>query len=418
VGVELMDWDVSEEADGLELSVKDLAGQDVAGVWNQLFLVKRAIYVLVWRVIPRAAASQDTLHEVSEMVSTWLDSLQMRVPGAHVLLVATHVDSATEDEVDEQCVAVKTVAQEKVKLFAQDDEDSGIPSLTLWREGDSFRVDCLRGAGTEELKSNLFEMARCVPFFAEQIPASYHALRTKIRNRRLRTPWLTWAAYAEMAHQCGVSGDHIAIASRVLHDNCALKFFGKYPSSSSSNEASDHGTHVEKIDDLVYIDIQWIVDVLKGLIRHNRDSLLTFFASEPNTAEKWTLWRHAMRLAIHGILHRDLTPFLWPAGGTPLSKRYWEWASSQEEGLLWPRPVVSSADGYSQVISVLLGCDVLQRGSGDEFVAPALLAGTHHYRLDAHAFALPHIGMCHRTISVPDNLPDGFLSRLLTKIRL
>jgi GTPase SAR1 family protein len=203
VGVDLSEWDLSGEADGLGFSVKDLAGQDAAGVWNQLFLVKRAIYVLVWRVLPRTD-SREALREVSEMVSDWLDTVQLRVPGAHVILVATHVDSATEDEVDEQCSVAKTVAQQKMKAFDQDDRDSGIPSLTLWRDGNSFRVDCLRGAGMEELKCNIIEMARSVPWFGEQIPASYHTLMIKVGNRSQRTPWLTWATYAEMANQCGV----------------------------------------------------------------------------------------------------------------------------------------------------------------------------------------------------------------------
>jgi GTPase SAR1 family protein len=417
VGVDLSEWDLSGEADGLGFSVKDLAGQDAAGVWNQLFLVKRAIYVLVWRVLPRTD-SREALREVSEMVSDWLDTVQLRVPGAHVILVATHVDSATEDEVDEQCSVAKTVAQQKMKAFDQDDRDSGIPSLTLWRDGNSFRVDCLRGAGMEELKCNIIEMARSVPWFGEQIPASYHTLMIKVGNRSQRTPWLTWATYAEMANQCGVPGDHIQIASKVLNDNCALKFFGHYPSSVSSIEASSRGTHDAKVDDFVYIDVRWIVDVLKGLVRHSRDSLLTYFASLTRLSadQKKTLMRHAMKLAIHGVLHKDLVPFLWPQGETPLSKQYWEWVRSQKEGVLWPRPVVSTVDGYSRVISVLLGCEVLHEVNSDEYVAPALLAGTQHYRLDARSFALPQVGMCHKTVSVP-KLPDGFFARLLTKLR-
>ena len=103
VGVDLSEWDLSGEADGLGFSVKDLAGQDAAGVWNQLFLVKRAIYVLVWRVLPRAA-SQEALRELSEMVSDWLDTLQLRVPGARVILVAIRPRRCALGYVNTVCV--------------------------------------------------------------------------------------------------------------------------------------------------------------------------------------------------------------------------------------------------------------------------------------------------------------------------
>jgi hypothetical protein len=70
VGMVMSVLDFAEEARGLRFSTTDLAGQAVNGVANQFFLVRRAIFAVVWRVLPRAA----TEGEVSKMVSKWLVS--------------------------------------------------------------------------------------------------------------------------------------------------------------------------------------------------------------------------------------------------------------------------------------------------------------------------------------------------------
>ena len=52
---------LAAEAEGLVFQIKDLAGQAVYAMTNQFFLVRRAIFVFVWRVLRPAdvAASTD-----------------------------------------------------------------------------------------------------------------------------------------------------------------------------------------------------------------------------------------------------------------------------------------------------------------------------------------------------------------------
>ena len=60
VGIALTEWDLTKEASGLIFNIEDLAGQAVYGLTNQFFLVPRAIFVLVWRVLPKMATHQAT----------------------------------------------------------------------------------------------------------------------------------------------------------------------------------------------------------------------------------------------------------------------------------------------------------------------------------------------------------------------
>ena len=64
-------------------------------------------------------------------------------------------------------------------------------------------------------------------------------------------------------------------------------------------------------------------------------------------------------MSCYGLVHKDLVPFLWPAGRTELSKLYWNWARRGEEGEIWPRNVASDQIGYKRIIELLQGCDVL-----------------------------------------------------------
>jgi hypothetical protein len=130
------------------------------------------------------------------------------------------------------------------------------------------------------------------------------------------------------------------------------------------------------------------------------------------------MWlRRIQRLAIHGILHRELIPLLWPGDVTDLSKHFWEWARrpGQEESELWSRDVASSEDDYARVITLLEGCDILHQISKDEFIVPAHLTDTQKKRLDARAFALSECSVVETFYFA--HVSTGFFERLLIKCR-
>ena len=341
---------------GLEFKIKDLAGQAVYGISNQFFLVERALFVLVWRIVPNLKKQATFLEDVQQMVIPWLDTLELRVPGASVVIVATHIDCADVDTVDWQCKLVETAVAERCKQLEEDAKVTGINSLKLYsveKCPSVLRLNCLDGTGIEKLKSNLIEMAQALPWWREKIPHSYLSLQDKIQEMSGQRSWLPWTEYANVAQEY-LKEDaaivktlsyekHLEMATRFLHDNATLKFFGKYPMDAVEEQ---------QVEDVVYINPKWIIDTLKGLIRHSRDSLLEFFASSEHLLDSATrtVWRRRIhRLATYGILHMQLVPFLWPDGspdgdspdgdspvgdspvGDSLSKTYWRWARSRDE---------------------------------------------------------------------------------------
>ncbi len=223
----------------------------------------------------------------------------------------------------------------------------------------------------------------------------------------------------QIARECGVQGVHLKIATRFLHDCAALKYFGNF--ESIKDAAVDKGLPFFAVRDSVFIDPRWIIDVLKGLIRHSRDALLAFFGAHPLPALARHTWlRRVRRLAIYGTLHRELVPFLWPTAaqhdGAPLSKEFWAWAQEGDEGTLWNRPVALTAEDYERILALLGGCDIVHRVSADEYLAPALLAEAQHGKIDARALSAPSSAGSSYILTVP-GLPDSFVSRLLVMLR-
>jgi GTPase SAR1 family protein len=161
VGIDLKTW----KEEGLVFHIKDLAGQAVYTLTNQFFLVRRAIYLLVWRVDKGKSSSHDTElweKQVSDMVLTWMESLQLRVPGASILLVVTHIDCVSQKELDRQIKFVKELVLSKLQDLGDDDDDSSVVPLTVWSKGRSMPVNCLLGQGVSELRQEVQCTVECL----------------------------------------------------------------------------------------------------------------------------------------------------------------------------------------------------------------------------------------------------------------
>jgi hypothetical protein len=151
----LKTWKLSEE--DLVFHIKDLAGQAVYSLTNQFFLVQRAIYLLVWRVDKGKSSDIESWEKkISDMVLTWMESLQLRVPGASLLLVVTHIDLVSQEELKRQIEFVQKLVLSNLRdLGDDDDDDSGVLPLTVWNEGRSMPVACLSGQGVQELRQEV-----------------------------------------------------------------------------------------------------------------------------------------------------------------------------------------------------------------------------------------------------------------------
>ncbi len=106
VGIEITpDWRPS--GDTLQVSVWDFAGQADYYTSHQLFLTKGALFLLV---VDLHAFSQEVRSGVNNYTDPrgriywWLEMLQMRVPGAALVLVGSHTDEMESADVVEAAV--------------------------------------------------------------------------------------------------------------------------------------------------------------------------------------------------------------------------------------------------------------------------------------------------------------------------
>ena len=239
VGIDMTQWDLGAEANGLVFNIKDLAGQAVYSLSNQFFLVPRAIFALVWRVLPTMSADQESFElEVADMISTWLDAIQLRVPGATVVIVATHIDCAAPSQVDLQCKWVQALVDKKLAAFEQDEVTSSVRPLSVWLRGQSCRVNCLDGTGVQELKTNLISLAHSLPWWQEVVPGIFLDFQRELVEQRVKSPWLSWQCYTKIADACHLPAQHLAIATGFLHDNATIKFFDEFPGATEPEQRS------------------------------------------------------------------------------------------------------------------------------------------------------------------------------------
>lgn len=310
IGLDLVRWEVKKTlpSSELTLNVQDFAGQEIYYATHQLFMSKRAAYLLVWD------ASRE---DVEAQVEPWLDSLQANVPGALVLLVATHAapELVSQDTLQarvaraRQCcrrllgqhrVAVERKIKQLRQRAAQEQASgggratpgsgsgsaqaelqrlgsnsaSGRPSssaqqdqqvalLQVMNDAESFCVDSLAGKGVETLREKLAEGVQQLPQVGVDIPKSYAAVLKRIQSTRdkfmsskesLLLPWNDFCQHARNYDAKGEQ-DEVKLDDQTLTD--AVQFW------------SDLG-EVYYRDDFVVLSPSYIVDSIKELVRHNR----------------------------------------------------------------------------------------------------------------------------------------------------
>ena len=82
-----------------------------------------------------------------------MESVQLRVPGASLLLVVTHIDCVSQKELDRQIKFVQELVLSKLQdLGEEDDGEYGVEPLTICNEGRSIPVACLLGQGVQDLR--------------------------------------------------------------------------------------------------------------------------------------------------------------------------------------------------------------------------------------------------------------------------
>ena len=104
----------------------------------------------------------------------------------------------------------------------------------------------------------------------------------------------------------------------------------------------------------VFISARWMVDALKGLIRHDRDFLLSYFMGKKDKLRM----RRVRRLIYFGILHEGLSPFLWPQDQS--SAEFWqELRQTKPDGEEWSDDVAVGPRDFERVHALLEGFDIM-----------------------------------------------------------
>jgi GTPase SAR1 family protein len=251
----------------LRFSAWDFGGQAVYAIMQQLFMSRRALYPLLWRVresvdvsrfdtmmkcdvcrtslLAQKGEKQQPIYRVKgqglchagcasyeSLIASWTERLQFRVPGVTVVLIATHIDCATPEQVDDQCDIVAKIAQ---RILARQDALGGdVDRLKIHNNGQSLRVNNVSGEGVKELRDQLRAVAEGLSFYGEVIPSSYARLRRKLREMQRRSDpgswrtWMVWTEYVAMAKECGiVDKEALDVATQFFHETGELRYYGK-----------------------------------------------------------------------------------------------------------------------------------------------------------------------------------------------
>ena len=360
VGVEICNW--SPQGADVIYNILDLAGQAVYAKTHRPLLQRRALYFLVWR------ASDSLLQDTSVMsrkIDVWLDSLQYQIPGAFVMLIVTHIDECSPETLRVICQSVQNLVLDRLKYYAASVKD-GTPILNVLHNGESFAVDCIKGNGIAALRDRTINVTQSMPWYREPLPASWVKFRDLIQNCvESSQVSLEWDCFKRMAEQAGLKGSQFDLCVKFLHETGVIRYFGDLVDASPILKST------------VFISVSYMVNIMKGLIRHDRDSLIQYFM-EINDKR---MLRRVQRYMVTGRLHCELVPYLWPPGiQGEASRAYWNWTKSKStsESNLWKVEVIRSQNDLISAIGLLGAFDLLGLPPDvalhkDEYVVPCAM---------------------------------------------
>ncbi|CAM9268570.1 unnamed protein product, partial [Ascophyllum nodosum] len=103
----------------ITLKLWDFGGTDEFHAVHGLFFSRRALYTVVFDL------HYVEKNEINKRVQFWVDCIQTRVPGAHILLVGTHADQMGEADAKERCHRVLEQIQDNEKCIVRGIERAG-----------------------------------------------------------------------------------------------------------------------------------------------------------------------------------------------------------------------------------------------------------------------------------------------------
>jgi GTPase SAR1 family protein len=345
-GINISEWQSTLDC---HFKVFELSGQAVYSKLHQAFLRRRAIYLFTWR----AGFMERTALEHS--VKFWLDTLQVRLPGAEFVMAVTHIDQVEATQLDLQCSQMKTF----VSSWLAGVHASRNRLLSVWAEGESLRLNCLSGEGVDELRSIILQVASDSPFYREMLPASWIRLQERLSSAI--TPCLDWEAYSDIAESSGVQSDLLFPLTAFLHESGHIWYWGSL--SESIRSAKSEST----LKNTVYLSPVWIMTIMKGLFSHNRQAMMDYCITRQDKA----MLLRVNILNVWGILHSDLLPFIWPTKFKSDEYRYFLRNKSRHAAKQWAQDLISNEVEMFRALELLKGFDLMVQ-IGSQYIIPGL----------------------------------------------
>lgn len=97
VGIDILKWS-PPEIDPINLDIWDFAGHKEYYITHQFFITRRCLYFLVFDISRLSQDSHSKGKDIDEcccfdcVVQYWIDSIQAHAPGSSIVLIATHAD--------------------------------------------------------------------------------------------------------------------------------------------------------------------------------------------------------------------------------------------------------------------------------------------------------------------------------------
>eukprot|EP00752_Nemacystus_decipiens_P013381 g11847.t1 len=356
VGIEITpDWRPVDEG-RLQVSVWDFAGQEDYYSSHQLFLTKGALFLLVvdlrtfYDEVRQSGV--DNFNDRHGRIYWWLEMLHMRVPGAALALVGSHVDQMEEEDADEAGACLRTVVskfiEDKAKnastrqssrritvddtttidtdhprdAFSSVDPSGsrGISAKPLILHSDVFKVSLARTSVTE-LRRWIVKAAsgqECPPGFNfpavdQTVPKAWVEAYNAMDVLRGTTPCVLWSeAVREFIERMGGNlpdGGEVllrAMQHREAEGGVLL---------SLANPSNPVGS------DMLHLDPAWLIELVRRLTDHNlvdnnrekQDGIkgqLREYARE-NDDDFARLWDTHKAYLKSGYLDKAYLRFLW-----------------------------------------------------------------------------------------------------------
>jgi GTPase SAR1 family protein len=372
VGMDMVDWHTTDlQGAELILKIKDVGGQQVYMKLHELLVLDIAMYLYLWR-------ADSNVGTIIQSIIKWLNLLQSCVPGVAVVPLVTHIDCVGAADLETKRQAVQQALTQWQESQSSLPGSKDAQTVSVLEDGRSHGVNCLKGKGIAEFRTVLLQVAETTRGFHEPLPKTWKDLQKKIRGMGTTKKYIPWVEYKEVCKQCGIKDNMVLVVTSFLHETLELRFFGLAAMIMTQD------TQAYEIDDIlattVYLDAEWMIDMIKGIVRHDHAALHQHFEEEKQLG----LMHQARRLRVQGVISKDLLSgdYLWPGMDT----LFWRKVAGRKGGeiayeyerLLWDdgakglKKVVESERDREVAVDLLCAFKIII-GSNADYFCPDLV---------------------------------------------